>query len=522
MNPSQDGSQWAHTAERPDAATVILPAYGVGPAISSIVRDLAVAAYALRARKIELDVLLYDDGAHEGDASEVAASLGLPLTSVPGPSAGPAMAYLEGFRRVVDEGRSDLVITLDANGRHDPTQIPALVDHLLSRRLDVVIGSRWAPGSGTPGLTASRWVLGQLANAAFRLLTSTPGIADATTSFRVARADVVDSFGFEETPINAYSIHTAFVATSIARGYRVGEAPIIYRPPIAGGGGLQLGDVGEFASHLLGLKRDVERIRRHLLSPAGRQFHTDHFTADDDIECLAASKHFFDWVLDEFGPYLGDRILEVGAGTGTITRKLLERYPEISIVALEPADNMFAQLEPFAAFTPRVSARKQTLLEYLPEADGTFDVALYLNVLEHIDDDEEEVRLAAKALRPGGALLVFGPALEGLYSQLDHKAGHYRRYSLDRLRTLANHAGLRVASLHYFDLLGVLPYLVVYRWLRRTNISSSSLWGYDRVIVPLSRSIQRILRHPPAGKNAILIAFKQSPSAGPDSFVQGT
>ena len=522
MLSSQQGSEGTQRSEQPTAATVVLPAYDVGEAITSVVRDLAVAAYALRARNIELDVHLYDDGAHKDKASEVAARFGLPLTSFPGPRSEPAQAYLEGFRRVIDEGRSDLVITLDANGRHDPTQIPTLVDHLLGRDLDVVIGSRWAPGSGTPGLSFSRWILGRLANTAFRLLTSTPGIADATTSFRVARTDVINSFRFDETPINSYSIHTAFVAESIARGYRVGEAPIIYRPPIAGGGSLQLRDVGEFASHLLALRRDVVGIRRHLLSPAGRRFQTEHFTAEEDIECLAASKHFFDWVLDEFEPFLGDRILEVGAGTGTITRKLLERYPENSIVALEPADNMFAQLEPFAALTPRISARKETLLDYLPEAAGSFDVALYVNVLEHIADDEEEVRLAAKALRPGGALLVFGPALEGLYSQLDQNAGHYRRYSLEGLQRLAENAGLRVVSLHYFDILGVLPYLVVYRWLRRTAITSSSLWGYDRLIVPLSRSIQRILRHPPVGKNAILVAVKDSPSDGTGRLVEGT
>jgi hypothetical protein len=130
-------------------------------------------------------------------------------------------------------------------------------------------------------------------------------------------------------------------------------------------------------------------------------------------------------------------------------------------------------------------------------------------VLEHIADDEQEVRLSAAALRPGGTLLVFGPALEALYSELDHKAGHYRRYSLDSLRRIVEGAGLRIVTLRYFDLLGVLPYLVVYRWLHHTEISSSTMWGYDRLIVPMSRMIQDVLRHPPAGKNVILVAVKE-------------
>ncbi len=521
MDVGEQGSQLSPRTVRPTAATVVLPAYGVRGAISAVVRDLAVAAYALGARGIKLDVLLLDDGVHQVEASEVAGTFGLPLRCFPGPPTGPAQAYLEGFRRVIGEGRSDLVITLDANGRHDPTQIPILVDHLLERRLDVVIGSRWAPGSGTPGLTLSRWILGKLANAVFRLVTSTRGIADATTSFKVAKTEAISDFRFDRVPVNTHSIHTAFVSTSIARGYRVGEAPIIYGPPVADGGGLQFRDVREFASHLLALRREVANLRRYLLSPAARQFRADYFAAEEDIECLAASKYFFEWVLDEFAPFLGDRILEVGAGTGTITRKLLERHPEASIVALEPADNMFSLLEPFTTLAPRVSARKQTLPEYLPEAAGSFDVVLYVNVLEHIENDGKEVRLAAEALRPGGALLVFGPALEGLYSQLDKKAGHYRRYSLEGMRRLAEDAGLRVVSLHYFDLLGVLPYYLAYTTLRRTTISSSTLWSYDRLIVPLSRSIQRILRHPPVGKNVILAAIKDQPSGSVGTRVEG-
>jgi hypothetical protein len=103
---------------------------------------------------------------------------------------------------------------------------------------------------------------------------------------------------------------------------------------------------------------------------------------------------------------------------------------------------------------------------------------------------------------------VFGPALGWMYSELDYKAGHYRRYSLRRLRKLASDAGLEILSARYFDLLGVAPYALVYRLLRHDDITGSTLWGYDRVVVPASRWLQRLLRHPPLGKNVILIARK--------------
>jgi 2-polyprenyl-3-methyl-5-hydroxy-6-metoxy-1,4-benzoquinol methylase len=496
--------------KRPKSATVVLPVYGGPQAIAPVVRDLAVAAYAQRARGIDLDVLLLDGRDEEGStiAAGTAAELGLALTTIPGPPSGPGAAYLVGFRQVVEEGRADLVVTLDANGRHDGTQIPRLVDQLVEEDLHVIIGSRWTRGSGTPGLSLSRWLLGKLANRAFRALTGTRAIADATTSFRVARVEVVRDFELRDIPVNSHSVQTAFVAMAVARGYRVGEGPIIYRPAAAGTGGLRGRDVGGFAAHLLGLRRQVDRTRQRRLSPSGRSFADDHFGAAQDLERLGTAKHFFEWVLGEFHPYLRGRILEVGAGLGTITRKLVDGYPDIAIVCLEPAENLFDELGSYAALEPRVVAHRQTLASYEVPPGERFDAVLYLNVLEHIADDAAELRLATATLRPGGVVLVFGPALEWLYSELDYRAGHYRRYSLRRLRHLAAAAGLEVVSARYFDLVGVLPYLVVYRLLRHDDITGSTMWAYDRVAVPLSRWLQRTLPAPPLGKNVVLVARK--------------
>lgn len=494
---------------QPRAATVVMPAYDVIAAVEPIIRDLGVAAYALRARGIELDLLMLDGGGHGELARSAAEPLGLPVEVVQGPSSGPGRAYAEGLLRAARDGRADVVVTMDANGRHDPTQIPGLIDHLIERDMHVVIGSRWTAGSGTPGLSFRRWLLGRLANLAFRIVTSARGITDGTTSFRVARTEIIPSLDLENAPPDTYSVHTRFVANAIASGYRVGEAPIIYRPAIAGAGGLGIGNVGEFTAQLLSLRKEVKRVRHRRLSVAGRAFDVEHFGAEDDLECLAASKHFFDWVLDEFDPYLRGRVLEVGAGAGTITRRLIERHPGLEVVALEPAENMFVGLDAFAALEPRATAHRATLREFLREGETRFDAVLYVNVLEHIADDAEELRMAADALRPGGALLVFGPAHEMLYSELDHKAGHYRRYSTRGLRRLAETAGLEIRTSRYFDLLGALPYLAVYRWARRPAISGSTVWGYDRMIVPVSRMLERLVPHPPVGKNVLFVGVKR-------------
>lgn len=495
--------------KRPEAVAVVLPAYGVVDALPSVLRDLAVASYALGTRGIDLEVVVLngDGAAGAAAAEEATAGLDLRVKVVPGPPGGSGAAFLEGFRQVVEEGRVDLVATLDATGRHDATEIPRLVDRLVERGLHVVIGSRWTRGSGTPGLSVGRWVLGRLANLAFRVLTGTYGIADATTSFRVARIEVVADFGLPARGASSHSVQTNFVATAVARGYRVGEEPIIYRAPVGGGGGLGFRDIGEFVRHLGDLRGAVDRTRQRRLSPEGRTFDDEHFGAADDLEQLGTAKHFFNWVLDEFHPHLRGRVLEVGAGTGTITRKLVERYPDITITALEPAANMASELESYAAVHPRVAVHRHTLADVALD-EGSFDAVMYLNVLEHIEDERAELQLAAAALRPGGTLLVFGPAHEWLYSDLDYKAGHYRRYRLDHLRSVVTAAGFEILSLRYFDVLGVAPYWLVYTLLRHNDISGSTMWGYDRVVVPTSRLLQRLMPQPPLGKNVILVARK--------------
>ena len=495
--------------DRPRSATVVLPAYGVGDGVVTVIRDLAVAAYALRTRGLRLDVLLLNDGGDEVAevAAKTAASYGLPLTAASGsPSAGAA--YLAGFRQVLAWGTADLVVTLDATGQHDATQLPRLIDQLLAERLDVIIGSRWARGSGTPGLTVRRWALGRVANLAFRAVTGIRGVTDVTTTFRVVRVEVIRELDLDDLPADVHALQMAFIASAVARGHRVGEGPIIYRPPASSVRGVGGRDVASFAARLLPLRRHAGRVRRARLAPSGRHFSGRDFGAAEDLERLGTADRFLDWALEEFEPYLRGRVLEVGAGIGTITRRLVESHQDLEVVALEPAANVFEDLASYAALTPRVNALRQTLREHLPAVQAPFDAVVYLNVLEHIEQDAEELRLASAALRPGGALLVFGPACEWLYGELDYQAGHYRRYSVAGLRRLVLAAGFQVVSLRYLDVLGVLPYLVAYRLLRRPAIGGSTLWAYDRLLVPVSRLLQRAVPRPPLGKNVILVASK--------------
>ena len=131
---------------------------------------------------------------------------------------------------------------------------------------------------------------------------------------------------------------------------------------------------------------------------------------------------------------------------------------------------------------------------------------VYVSVLEHVLDDVAELRTAHDLLRPGGTLAVFVPAMPSLYGSLDFKSGHYRRYDRDLLRRSVESAGFELVDLHHMDLLGALPYFVMYRLLGVNTLDSGSSNLYDRCIVPVSRFIETRAGAPARGKNLVAVA----------------
>jgi SAM-dependent methyltransferase len=135
-----------------------------------------------------------------------------------------------------------------------------------------------------------------------------------------------------------------------------------------------------------------------------------------------------------------------------------------------------------------------------------FDSILYINVLEHVDDDRAELANAWQALKPGGHLLVFVPALQWLFSDFDTQVGHLRRYGRAALKAEAQAAGFAIVKARYFDMAGVLPWYINFVLLRRP-MGSGSVSLYDKVVVPASRFLESLLP-PPIGKNILMVARK--------------
>ena len=405
-----------------------------------------------------------------------------------------------------------------------PRQITDLVAAFTASGSGVTIGSRWMRGGSAPGIRRARGLLSRFASRLVGWATGLRRTHDITTSFRVIRADAADLVSTDPASRGDYGFYCEFVAVAQAYGFAVDEVPITFGPRFTPVEPLRARDLLEFAADLHRIRRRIRRVRAEMhidqatwAARSGRMRSQaaeigSEFGALEELGELSGAQRFTNWIVAALRPAFGRSILEVGAGFGAVTRTIAELEPDSKVVAIEPADNVYSTLAERCHDLPNVSTYQLTsrqLAEAAPSdavAPGSFDTILYVNVLEHIEHDGAELSTALELVRPGGALGVFVPAMPSLYGSLDYKSGHYRRYTPAQLRDVIEQAGFVDCSVRYFDPLGVVPYWLMYRVLDVQTLGAVSSTGYDRVVVPISRALERLMPRPPRGKNLVAIA----------------
>jgi SAM-dependent methyltransferase len=231
-----------------------------------------------------------------------------------------------------------------------------------------------------------------------------------------------------------------------------------------------------------------------------------------DLEAMAFAEKYHRWILEWFRPYLGKRLVEVGAGTGSFSEMLMD-LPLESLSLVEPAINMHALLEERLLKSTRdytlntYNAVFQNVAESI-KADHTPDSIIYVNVLEHIEDDEAELELIHGALGKKGRAFIFVPAFRWLFGHFDERVGHFRRYTRPELESKCRRAGFKIVSSKYFDFVGIVPWWIKHRLLRSGTLEPGVVKVYDQYMVPVTRMAEQFFT-PPIGKNIILIAEKE-------------
>ena len=230
-----------------------------------------------------------------------------------------------------------------------------------------------------------------------------------------------------------------------------------------------------------------------------------------DLERLRRARGLGDWMFEQFAGRVGPRVAEVGAGIGTFSERLLGAGVA-HLLLVEPEPACAAVLDGRLGGDTRVTVVREELPDAptLHAGEGTFDLVVCQNVLEHLEDHEGAMRAMARALRPGGWLVVLVPAHPRLFGSLDRRYGHCRRYTRRLVRGLVDDAGLELADLYSFNLLGVPGWWVTGK-RAEPSISSRALAAYE-VLLRLWRPIERRVR-PPVGLS--LVAHAQRPPSAP-------
>jgi SAM-dependent methyltransferase len=222
-----------------------------------------------------------------------------------------------------------------------------------------------------------------------------------------------------------------------------------------------------------------------------------------ELELFADATIWKAYLARQLRRYLGGRVLEVGAGIGSTTKSLCDGSAR-QWLCLEPDRAMAARLQQEIQ-TGRLpaccAAEAGSLAELAPER--IFDAVLYVDVLEHIREDGDELRSAVGRLAPGGHLVVLAPAHQSLFTPFDRAIGHYRRYSRRQLLDLRP-PGLTPVRGRYLDSAGLIASAGNRLLLRSATPTPSQIWLWDRVLVRASRLLDPLFGYR-LGKSILVV-----------------
>jgi glycosyltransferase involved in cell wall biosynthesis/precorrin-6B methylase 2 len=460
--------------------SVIIPCFNE----RTTIREIVQRVFAVDLGTIETEVIVVDDGSTDGSAEVIAplAQSEPRIRVVTHPHNRGKGAALRSAQPV---STGDYVIIQDADLEYEPRSYPSLLAPLLSGQADAVYGSRFAGGRTRRVLLYSHEIGNRFLTALSNFATDF-NLTDMSTGAKVFRGDLFrsipiccDGFGFEPE-----------ITAKLSRlDCRLYEVPIDYH-----GRSYLAGKKVRWKDGLL-MALSIVRFR---LSDGLRGVEEGFET----LQSMRWARRYNRWVVGRIAPFIGDRVLEAGAGIGNITAHLLDRE---LIVAADDNPSYLERLAANFSNNPNVRTTEINLErtgEIFELSEHRFDTIVCVNVIEHLKPDEEVLRTFFDILQPGGRAIILAPQGRWLYGSIDRALDHHRRYSRAEMRQKMEHAGFEIEEI--FGLNRVAPpfWFLNGRVLRRTSVPGGQVRFFDR-LVPLVKIFDRLLPLPPLSIIAI-------------------
>jgi glycosyltransferase involved in cell wall biosynthesis len=385
----------------------------------------------------------------------------------------------------LSQASSELTVIHDADLEYHPLDLLKMVEVFLDEEADAVFGSRFLASEYRRVLFFRH----QLGNHFLTLLcnvVSDLNLTDVETCYKMVSTRLLKSIPLVG---KGFDIEMEITIKLAKRGARVFEIPIRYA-----GRTYQEGKKITWKDGL----RAIFAILRFGYS--------DYIYAEDVhgsqiLSRLNRAPRFTRWMADVIRPYVGEKVLEIGAGTGNLTLQLIPRQlywaSDINPLYLSYLENV-SRNRPYL----RVGYTDGQAGESYP-AEQRFDTVICLNVVEHLEDDLGALQNIRAALEDGGRAIILVPCGPWLMGTLDEVLGHQRRYTRKSLTELVTKAGFHLDTMLEFNRIGVIAWWLNGRILRR---HSFGLWQIKmlNLLTPIFRVLDKFLPLPPLSLIAVL------------------
>jgi glycosyltransferase involved in cell wall biosynthesis len=409
---------------RSGVLSILIPVYNERAYLAKCVERVLAAELPAGLSK---EIVMVDDASTDGTADIVRALAASRPDAIRAFYQGTNQGKGAAIRRAVAEMTGEIALIQDADLEYDPGEYPLLLEPILEGVADVVYGSRFTTRTMRRVLNYHH-KLGNIFLTFLSNATTGLDLTDMETCYKVFRADLLktiplrsDRFGFEPE----------ITAKIAKRGCAVYEVPISYR----GRGYAE----GKKISWKDGFSAIYNILKYALIDDC----YCERYGAARLLQ-LTRSGRYNRCLVKALSPYFGDRILQLGAGIGGLSRFLPKKE---KLIVAESAPEFLAVLR--TAFKDNALVDVVKLdpgddSDFAALGEGVCDTIIAVNVLEFLDDDRGALRRLRPLLRPGGRLLVLVAQHERLFNDYDVQLGHRRRYSRESLGRVLDEAGFFV------------------------------------------------------------------------------
>ncbi len=368
-------------------------------------------------------------------------------------------------RTAIEQARGDFCIVQDADLEYDPNEYTRLMRPLLDGNADAVFGSRYLVGEQTRVLPFWHSMINKnltfLSNMFCNL-----NLTDMETCYKVFRTDLLKSIPIRS---NRFGFEPEITMKAAKRKLRIYEVPISYHGRTYEEG-KKIG--WKDGIKALGVILHFWLIDDLYVEPYGRAF----------LNNLTGTPQYLSWVTQKLRPHLGVTVLELGAGIGSISGRLMGRRL-LYVAADRDALYLHALRNRFLR-TPNVSVMKldpEKPCDYAA-AGGPFDTVLCINVLEYVENPAQVIECCGEVLKGGGSLIVLVPQGHWLKGSLDQTLGHKRRFEKSELGALLANHGFEVENMYQLNKIGAPAWWLYSRVLRRKYINKVTLKLFDKSV----------------------------------------